>query len=303
MRNRELRSRSEIERITDVPILSQIPLMEPIDKEVAQSRKNGSKIGPQVHAFHSPQSPMAEIFRGLRTTLFFLAKESNAKTFAITSALSGDGKSTVAANLSVSIAHSGRKVLLIDCDMRRPSLAKIFGLTSPLGLTDMLAGRARKDQAITPSDVRNLSILNQGSLPNNPAEVLDSHAFKHFLEQASLDYEYIFLDCPPVLAVSDPCIVSGLVDAVLVVLQLNPRSRPQVQKVTELLHVVNANVVGTILNASVLEEDRMASEDEKYGIGYGYGIHSSNPKSYYNVKVPTNGSADSSNDLKQARNS
>ncbi len=292
-RNRELRSRSEIERIADVPILSQIPRVSPNRNAVASSRSHGSKISPQVHAFHSPQSAAAEIFRGLRTTLFFRAKESHAKTFAITSALSGDGKSTVASNLSVSIAQSGRKVLLVDCDLRRPSLAKVFGLTNPVGLTDLLAGREERKNVIVQSEVPNLSILTQGSLPSNPAEILDSDAFKNFLQEVGKDYEFVFLDCPPVLAVSDPCIIGGLCNAVLVVLQLNTRSRPQVQKMMEMLHAVQANVLGIVLNSSILEEDRMSSGDERYGIGYGYGTHSSKTKSYLNAAGPSNGAVTS----------
>ncbi len=237
-----------------------------------------------------PQSQAAEIFRGLRTTLFFRAKESGAKTIAITSALSGDGKSTVASNLSVSVAQSGRKVLLVDCDLRRPSLAKVFGLTNTLGLTDLIAGRTCKEDAIVASEIPNLSILTQGALPSNPAEVLDSDAFKKFVDEVSREYEYVFFDCPPVLAVSDPCIVSGLVNAVLVILQLNSHSRPQVEKMMEMLHIVRANVLGTVLNSSILEEDRMGSGEEKYGIGYGYGTHSNKTKAYLNVSVPSNGS-------------
>ncbi len=290
-RNRELRSRTEIERIADTRILSQIPHVSPNRNAIAQSRSQGSKISPQVHAFHSPQSAAAEIFRGLRTTLFFRAKESDAKTFAITSPLSGDGKSTVASNLSVCIAQAGRKVLLVDCDLRRPSIAKVFGLTHPLGLTDLLAGRESRDKVIVQSEVPNLSILTQGSLPSNPAEVLDSEAFKAFIEAVSNDYEFVFLDCPPVLAVSDPCIVSSLCNAVLVVVQLNARSRPQVQKMMELLRVVHANIFGIVLNSSILEEDRMRGGDEKYGIGYGYGTHSAKTKSYIHVSAPSNGMA------------
>jgi capsular exopolysaccharide synthesis family protein len=167
-------------------------------------------------------------------------------------------------------------------------------LTNTLGLTDLLAGRTKKEKAIVQSEVPGLSILTQGSLPSNPAEILDSEAFKNFIAEVNREYEFVILDCPPVLAVADPCIVGGLVNAVLVVLQLNERSRPQVQKMMELLRVVNANVIGTVLNSSILDEDRMASAEEKYGIGYGYGTYSNKTKSYLSAGAPSNGSANPS---------
>lgn len=285
-RNRAFRTRQEIEEIVNAPILSLIPKILPDRRAVGVSQRNGSEIASSVHTFHSPQSQAAEVFRGLRTTLYFRAKESNAKVFAITSALSGDGKSTVVSNLCVSIAQSGRRVLLIDSDLRRPSLAKIFGLKNTMGLTDFLNGSAPKKQAIIESEIPNLSIITSGTLPNSPAEVLESEAFKGFIDDARTEYDFIFLDCPPVLAVSDPCIVADRVDSVMVVLNLNPQSRLQVQRTINLLSDVNANILGSVINLSVLEEDRLEGTGQ-YGLGYGYGTHDNKTISYFNNTAAT----------------
>jgi len=276
LRNRSLRTVEDIEEVSKVSNVSLVPMLT-IHKESKSRREiaaSGSQISPVVVTQHFVQSREAEVFRGLRTALMFKIGLDDMRVIAVTSPTSGDGKSTVLSNLAVSLAQAGRRVLLIDADMRRPTIAKIFGVTNNIGLADLLTGKDTLFNSVSPSECGNLDLLVAGTLPSNPSELLASAAFVKMIDLARTEYDLVLVDSPPVLAVADPCVIAPIVDAMLVVLRLNANSRTELQRTIHLLTEVKANVVGTVVNASKLESADTGKIDQ-YGYGYGtYGTKS-----------------------------
>lgn len=290
IRNRSLRSSEDIEGIAQVPILSYVPTFSNFrSRTLARSiRQQGLKVATAVYTVHSPQSQESEVFRGLRTSLFFRSKQLNAKVLAITSSNSGDGKSTVTANLAASMAQSGRKVLLIEADMRRPCVANLLGVRVDKGLAEVLQGSEKLDNVVVKTDSSDLAVLAAGGEVANPAELLSSGNLAEMLEEAADHYDYILIDCPPVLAVSDPCVVAGVADAVMVVVKINPHSRVELQKTMSMLSDVHANVMGVVVNASQLESES-GSGKNAYMNSYGYGPRGQNARRYYINQDSRNG--------------
>ncbi len=282
MRNRSLRSVQDIEQVSGVSTISLVPKLE-VQRDPRSKKSiaaSGSKVAPVIVTHHFPHCREAEVFRGLRTTLLFKLHSSKAKVIAVTSPSSGDGKSTVLANLATSLAQAGRRVLLIDADMRRPTVAKIFGINHDMGLADALRKGEPLSKIIVKSECEGLDLVLSGAIPDNPAELLSSPALKELLDAAKDDYDLVLVDCPPVLAVADPCVVATSVDAVMVVLRVNPKSRVELQRTKELLAEVHGNVIGTVVNASRLESSDGRGSDE-YGVGYGYGSYGSRANAYF----------------------
>ncbi len=282
IRDRSIRTVGDVEKISGVPNVSFVPLFE-IQKQrksLQAIAASGSMVSPVVVTHHFPSSRESEVFRGLRTVLMFKTGAEESKVIAVTSPSSGDGKSTVLSNLAVSLAQAGRRVLLIDADMRRPMIGKIFGVATTVGLSDLLTGNTTLFNAVTPSDCSRLDLLVSGSFSSNPAELLSSAAFPKLLELARSEYDIVLLDCPPVLAVADPCVVSSIVDSILLVLRVNPKSRIELQRTMDLLSEVKGNVFGTIVNASQMESAE-GGKLEKYGVGYGYGTYGSQSNNYF----------------------
>ena len=282
IRNRSLRTSKDIEAVADTHILSYIPkfISHRSRSLIKEIKDKGSNTAPIVFTVHDPKSQEAEVFRGLRTSLFFRANEVKAKVLAITSANSGDGKSTITANLVSSMAQTGKTVLIVECDMRKPAVAALLGIDSDTGLSDVLEKKIGFWDAIHTTETPGLAVLAAGETPESPAELLSSDTFRDFINEASAKYDYIVLDCPPVLAVSDPCIVAGVADGVIVVVRINPQSRVELQRTTGMLKDVQANLIGCIVNASSLEDDGATGKDG-YVVGYGYGSYGDNTRDYY----------------------
>jgi succinoglycan biosynthesis transport protein ExoP len=274
-RDRSFHSVDALRAAVDVPILSTVPKLEIKDDTAMRSRVAEFGLSPSLQAFYRPKSREAEVFRGLRTTLCFAARNKKRLVLACTSPSAGDGKSTVTANLAISLAQSGRSVLLVDCDLRRPRVDKLFQVDASSGLVDVLSGIGDPPDHIRATPVENLSILPCGVVPPNPAELLSSDAFKQFLEYARERYEFVLLDCPPVLAVADPCIVSSLADELLLVVRLESATRPQLLRAQDMLAEVGAKPTGIVVNGIVREQ----TDSGRYAYGYGYGYGEN--KSYY----------------------
>ena len=209
----------------------------------------------------APKAPVVEAFRALRTNLnYTIAKQKN-KIIMVTSSLPGEGKSTVAGNLAVVMSQTGAKVLLVGCDLRRPSLYEMFKIKNVPGLVDLLIN---KDQgALRQLEKPKLDVMTAGTVPPNPAEILDSERFKKFLVQVRERYDYVVIDAPPVLPVTDSQILAPLVDMTLVVLE--PCRVPEKAAVTmvESLKSVDAKIAGVVLN------DKSGRGFKYYG-NYGY---------------------------------
>lgn len=210
----------------------------------------------------APRSAAAEAFRSLRTALEFI-DPAKTRTLLITSAGPGDGKSTCAANLAVALAQVGKRVLLVDADMRRPSLHERFHLGHGVGLSHVLVGRG-DEGAIEESAIPGLSVLIGGVVPPNPAELLDGGVLDRCLARWSETYDHVLLDSPPVLAVTDPVVIARKVTGVVLVARAASTRDRALERACAVLRAARANLLGTVVN------DLVAARQGDYGYGYAY---------------------------------
>ncbi|MGN7851915.1 CpsD/CapB family tyrosine-protein kinase [Exiguobacterium sp. 22311] len=202
-----------------------------------------------------PKSPVAEQYRTIRTNIEFMAVDREIQAILVTSATQGEGKSTTSSNLAVAYAQQGKKVLIIDTDMRRPTVHYTFKVANGLGLSSLLTRQAEKEKAILPTKVDNLSILTAGPIPPNPAELLSSRAMEHLVSQLRADFDVIIFDAPPLLQVADSRITSKLTDGVVLVVGCTTSDRQRVLKAKEQLDLAEARILGVVLNRRELTDD------------------------------------------------
>jgi len=257
LRDQSFRDPTDIKAAFDLPILSHIPMMT---ERIPFKQLNGT-VAPSLMVFYKPKSREAEVFRGLRTQLLFNFRESNLRVVQFTSPKQGDGKSTILSNLAISLARAGRRVLLVDADLRRPTLHKLFGISAKVGLSDLLDESGSVGEAIVPSAVENLSVLTAGKIPQNPTELLERPAFGTIVAGLRDQFDLVMIDSPPVLPVADPCIVSSHVDSVAMVIRIGNDSKPEAVRAQELLIDVGAKVLGIIVNGAV-----DGRSDYEYGV-------------------------------------
>jgi len=197
----------------------------------------------------NPSAVISEQYRMVRTNIQFSMIDKSLKTLVCTSATAGEGKSTTVANLAVTFAKQGQKVLLVDADLRKPVLHKIMGVNNEFGLTHVITKMAALKATLAPHHkIDNLSILPAGAIPPNPSELLASKRMEALIEDLSMRFDLILFDTPPVLAVADARILGSLCDATLLVLKAREVERKKLLKAKELLDHANVNVIGTILN-------------------------------------------------------
>jgi len=196
-----------------------------------------------------PDSIPSEAFRALRTRIqFSRVNTESLKTLLITSSAPQEGKTTIAVNLAGSFAHSKKKVLLIDCDLRKPSVHKLFGVNRTPGLIDYLIGNAKLNEVLTVSKISNLSYISAGTIPPNPAEMLDSQEMRRFLKKMRDEYDLIILDSPPIIAVTDSEILTSMVDGTLLVVSSENTEIEMMERSVELIRRENTQFLGTVLN-------------------------------------------------------
>ena len=188
--------------------------MKPLAKSKLFNRSKKRNL--ITHSF--PESKISEEFRTIRTNVQFVTNEQKHKILLITSPNTGEGKSTTAANLAVSMSQQNEKVLLIDANLRKPSTHFIFNVTNSVGLTDVLTGKTTFDEAVIDTEIGSLEVLPCGKLPNNPAELLSSPMMKELLQKAAKEYDSVIIDSSSVLEVTDTKILASLCDGVLLVL-------------------------------------------------------------------------------------
>lgn len=203
----------------------------------------------------NPMSSVSEAYRTLRTNIQFSSIDKEIKSILITSAGPGEGKSTVAANLALIISQAGKKVILIDCDMRKPDIHKKFRIENKNGLTDLLLQNLSIEESAF-KYTKNLSILSSGGIPPNPSEIVSSLKMRNFLNKIKSSFDYIIIDSPPVIAVSDAIALSTIVDGCLFVVASKEANRTEVQRAKELLLNVNANIIGVVLNKVELKQKK-----------------------------------------------
>ncbi|MGW0594309.1 polysaccharide biosynthesis tyrosine autokinase [Streptosporangium sp. NPDC002607] len=212
------------------------------------------------------RSSRSEAFRALRTNLQFIGVDRQPKSLVVTSCLPGEGKSSTSTNLAITLAQAGWRVVLVDGDLRRPSIPHYLGIEGAIGLTDVLIDRARLNEVIQVWGEAGLSVLPSGQIPPNPSELLGSGGMREVLAQLTGAYDMVIIDAPPLLPITDAAAIAALCDGALLVARYGRTRREHMARASELLASINARVVGTVLNFVPSGNGAYQS----YGYGYGY---------------------------------
>ena len=202
-----------------------------------------------IISHRNPKSVIAESIKILRANLQFANVDGKLKTVMITSSVPGEGKSFTVSNLAVAFAWLNKKILLVDCDMRRGTQHKQFGVSNVLGLSDLLIDRsADYSKYIKNTSIENLDVITSGTVPPNPSELLSSQSFDKFVDEMKQEYDMIFFDLPPVTVVSDAQIVASKVDKTVIVTRIKVTPLEDLQKTKRMLENVNASIAGVVVN-------------------------------------------------------
>lgn len=211
-------------------------------------------------------SPRAEAFRQLRTNIRYLSVDKRVRSLVVTSAVQSEGKTTVAANLAIALAHSGEQVILVDADLRRPQVAELMGLNPQVGLTNVLVGTTHMDAALLPwREGISLRVLTSGEVPPNPSEILGSHRMHEVLEELLKRATVVVFDSPPLLPVTDAAILSTLTDGALLDTRVGKTRRAALASSAEALRQIGGHILGVVLNRVPARK-----KTTSYGYGYGY---------------------------------
>lgn len=210
--------------------------------------KTGLTNAEQLVTHFNPRSPVSEAYRQLRTNIQFSSLDKPLRTLLVTSTSPQEGKSTTLANLAVTVAQTGSSVLVVDCDLRRPTLQRIFGVRNDRGLTSMLLSDSLDVVPKLSTDVPGLSVLPSGPLPPNPAELLASRRMTEVIERLKNEAEMVIFDSPPVIAVTDAAVLASKLDGVLLVISAGKTKRDLAQRAKAMLDKVNARIIGVVLN-------------------------------------------------------
>ncbi|WP_245634509.1 polysaccharide biosynthesis tyrosine autokinase [Janibacter limosus] len=230
-----VRTDDDVEEITEEPVIGAVHFDPRAGKEplIVES---------------DPSSPRAEAFRAVRTNLMFVDAANHPKTILLTSSIPGEGKSTTIANLALTLANSGSSVCLIEGDLRRPRLLDYLGLEGSAGLTDVLIDRADLDDVLQPYGSDRLEVIGAGAIPPNPSELLASEAMSLVLARLAVRFDYVLIDTPPVLPVTDAVVLSTKVDGVIVLVGTTIVHKEQLSATLEALSAVNNTLLGLVLN-------------------------------------------------------
>lgn len=224
-------------------------------------------------SYNDPRSHISEAYRLIRTNIEFSNVDKDIKTILITSSQPNEGKSTVISNLAATFASlENKKVLIMDCDLRNPSVHKMFGVSNLSGITDILTGQKDVDKCIEKTKVNNLDLLKVGKIPPNPSEILLSNKMRNFMEVVKEYYDYIFIDSPPVGMVADASLLAQYADGTILLVGSNEADIEAAKISKERLESVNANILGAILN-------KFEADSKSYGYyNYYYGSTSEKKK-------------------------
>jgi polysaccharide biosynthesis transport protein len=257
--DKRLRGRQDLAERLDRPVLASIPRLSRYrrrDRGIGWGRRKRSTLV----TLDQPNSPAAEAYRTLRTRIARLAAQLDISSIMVVSGNVAEGKSTTAANLAVAMAESGRDVLLVSADLRRPRVHEFFGLPNRSGLADLLAdgkvanrqasGRSKQTAVELWSVAPHLWVILAGPPPTHPSTLMDSNAMREFLKEQRDVFDFIILDCPPALVVSDSLALAPLVDAVLIVADAKATDRDSVDQLRDQLEQVGGKIIGSVLNRS-----------------------------------------------------
>ncbi len=256
-----IKNPEELERM-GFPILSiipQIPMSELAQKILSRNGgkdmevQEGKLIESRLVTHFDPKSPVSEAYRTLRTNIQFKNLKNTNPMILVTSSAPKEGKSTTVANLAITLAQMGARVLLVDTDLRRPVIHSIFNLKKEKGLTNFLLGKMTFDEVIKPTIIDNLFVCTSGPLPPNPSEILSREEMKEFITIAKQQFDYLLFDSPPIIAVTDAAILASMADGCLLVIKAHQTRRDVVQRAKVLLENVNAKIFGCLLNGVNIE--------------------------------------------------
>ena len=195
----------------------------------------------------APKSIDAEAYRSLRSNIEYSSFDDDYRVIVVTSSVPGEGKSTTSGNLAIALAQSGNKVLLVDCDMRKPSIHKKFKISNAAGTAELLL-RKKSFEEVANDYNENLTIITAGKTPPNPSEMLASRAMTAFIKEMKNEFKYIILDTPPLQAVTDAQVLSTKADGVLLVVRAGSTKKELVSNSVDLINKVHGKVIGTVLN-------------------------------------------------------
>jgi len=246
----KVRNDNDVRALTDRPILGDVAY----DHDVPTH---------PVIVRDEPTAAPSEAIRRLRTNLQFIDVANQPRSIVISSSIPGEGKTTIAINLAVSLADTGARVILVDADLRQPSLAKYVNIEGQVGLTTVLIGRADVEDVVQPLGTTGLDLLPAGQVPPNPSELLGSAAMASLLERLSTSYDMVLLDSPPLLPVTDAVVLTKMSGGAVVIVGADRIHRPQLQQSLQSLETADAHVFGIVVNKLARREAT------SYGYGYG----------------------------------
>ena len=220
-------------------------------KVLALGKSKRSKVpnnSRKLVASLTPKSPISEQYRTIRTNIQYSSIDQELQTIMVTSTGPGEGKSTTAANLAIVFAQQGKKVLVVDTDLRKPTVHYTFNINNIYGLTSVLTKQTTLIKAVEETEEENLFVLTSGPIPPNPAELLSSKSMEHFMKDVKQDFDIIIFDTPPILAVADPQILANQCDGSILVVYSGRTEADLAKKATEMLENSQGKFLGVVLN-------------------------------------------------------
>ncbi|MBZ5640776.1 MAG: polysaccharide biosynthesis tyrosine autokinase [Acidobacteriia bacterium] len=247
-----VKTEQDLQRTASLPALGYVPLFQPL-RVVADGGEKSAHAPPAVdlESHRDPRSAFAEAFKNLRTSLLLASADRPPRTIVITSSEPGDGKSTVALNLAIVLTQLGRRVLIVDADLRRPRLHRMLNLSNAAGLSSYLSGNARPAELIQDTEVPNLLAITSGPIPPNPSELLGASRLELLVEKLIEEgrFEHVIMDSPPSIQVADGVILSSRMEATVMVVRAGKTSRTSLAQATGRLRQARGRVIGAVLNA------------------------------------------------------
>jgi capsular exopolysaccharide synthesis family protein len=251
--DRSVKTPEELEAATGVPVVGTIPPFKAAKEPIPVAEQ--------------PRTAVAEAFRKLRTNFAFLRVDRDSVCCVFTSPASGDGKSTVAANLAIALAQAGQRVALVDADLRKPTVHKLFGLHQRVGTTTVLLDQADVHDALQDLGPGLPAVLTSGQLPPNPSELLGSRRMEELLADLRATFEVVLIDCAPLLPVTDPMVISRFADGILLIARASTTTKDQAAATKAACVKAGATVFGTVLNATPVNEGDQPAYYAYYGEG------------------------------------
>lgn len=246
-----VKTEQDIERIGGLAVLGHVPFFQPLRAVGTDGSPPKPDVGVDLASYTEPRSAFAEAFKNLRTSLLLASPDHPPRTIVVTSCEPGDGKSTVSLNLAIVLTQMGRRVLLVDADLRRPRLHKMLALPNASGLSTVLSGNARPDDVLQETPIPNLLAVTSGPIPPNPSELLGSTGLAAFVQrvQAEGRFDHVFFDSPPALQVTDGVLLAAQMDATVVVARGGKTARESLVQGVARLRQSRGRVIGAVLNA------------------------------------------------------